>query len=124
MLAQFAQADTFRQMSAHQFRRGGGEKDLAAVRGGHDARCAIQHRAEIIAVPKLALDAGFEAPASGSCKERCAARHAASASVAAAKTAYTPSPVLLTMHPSDDSIACRNSVSWHASASRIASGNC
>ena len=53
MLAHLAQGDTFRQMSAHQFRRGGGEKNLAAVRGGLDARCAIQHRAEIITIPNL-----------------------------------------------------------------------
>ena len=53
MLAHLAQRDAFRQLSAHQFRRGGGEQDLVAVRGGHDPRCAIQRRAEIIAIPKF-----------------------------------------------------------------------
>ena len=53
MLAHVAEGDTCRQISAYQFRRSDREKDLAAVRGGHDARGAIQHRAEIIAIPKL-----------------------------------------------------------------------
>ena len=48
-----AQRDAFRQTFAYQFRRGAGEKYLASVCSGHNARRAIQHRAEIIAVPKL-----------------------------------------------------------------------
>ena len=53
MLAHLAQRDAFRQLSAHQFCRGGREQDLLAMGGGHDPRRAIQRRAEIIAIPKF-----------------------------------------------------------------------
>ena len=62
MLAHLAQRDAFRQLSAHQFRRGGGEQDLPAVGDRHDPRRAIQRRAEIVAIPKF-RHAGVQAHA-------------------------------------------------------------
>ena len=53
MLSHLAQRDIFRQMSAHQFRRGGREQDLFAVGDRHDPRRAIQRRTEIIPIPKF-----------------------------------------------------------------------
>jgi hypothetical protein len=60
MFTHLAQRDAFRQLVAHQLRRGGGEQDLPTMSGGHDACRTVQRRTEIIAVTMLCY-AGVQA---------------------------------------------------------------
>src|ERR1043165_2687938 len=81
-------------------------RTLSEIGGSHACGLAL---APLIAAP---------------CRLRCACRHAAIASFAVPKTAYAPSPVVLTTCPPDDSMAERKTPSCHASSERIASGAC
>jgi hypothetical protein len=59
----------------------------------------------------------------GNSSFRCAATAASTADLGEANAAHTPSPVCLNSQPPCASIALRNTSSWAASASRIASAS-
>ena len=59
----------------------------------------------------------------GNSSARCAATAASTADLGEANAAHTPSPVCLNNQPPCASIAARNTSSWAASATRIASAS-
>ena len=89
--------------------------------GGHHPRRTVEHRTEVIALAQLGL-ACRDAHPYRQFQCTLAAIAASTADLGEANAAHTPSPVCLNINPPCASIAARNTSSWAASATRIASG--